>query len=223
MTAGMFCRIWFLVNRDDYWSKLAEVLVGVGENMILNHQLIVYFRLWCLRQYSTHISIQFPDCYPLSMVAGGLQHILIMYTPVLLVPTSMCSNISLCWLACLFSHEKELSGRQQPQSKSSWHLSGSPWHIKYMSFLVMECAAVFLTCRHRLYYYMCSTAMGSCYSYRESKTRYYWSNWLPINSVSSVSLDFKTSGVELILLKVLSCLQAAFFKGSSALIFSILG
>ena len=163
--------------------------------MILNHQLIVYFRLWCLRQYSTHISIQFPDCYPLSMVAGGLQHILIMYTPVLLVPTSMCSNISLCWLACLFSHEKELSGRQQPQSKSSWHLSGSPWHIKYMSFLVMECAAVFLTWRPQLIYYMCFTVMEPCYSYREPRTRYYWSYWWPTYSVYWVSPDYNTIGV----------------------------
>jgi len=43
-------------------------------------------------------------------------------------------HISLCWLAHLFSHEKEVSGQQQPQLKSSWHLSGSPWHKKQKLF-----------------------------------------------------------------------------------------
>jgi len=54
-----------------------------------------------------HISIQFPDCYPLSMVAGGPQHILIMYTPVLLVPTSMCSNIFRSADLHVYSHTKK--------------------------------------------------------------------------------------------------------------------
>ena len=36
MTAGMFCKIWFLIDRDDWWSKLAEVLVGFRDSMILN-------------------------------------------------------------------------------------------------------------------------------------------------------------------------------------------
>jgi len=34
--AGMFCRIWFLINRESWWSKLVEVLVGFKDNAILN-------------------------------------------------------------------------------------------------------------------------------------------------------------------------------------------
>jgi len=34
-TAGMFCRIWFLIDKEDWWSKLAEVLVGFKDSAIL--------------------------------------------------------------------------------------------------------------------------------------------------------------------------------------------
>jgi len=36
MTAGMFCIILFLIDGDDWWSTLAEVLVGFIDGMILN-------------------------------------------------------------------------------------------------------------------------------------------------------------------------------------------
>jgi len=36
ITAGMFCRIRILIDRDDWWSELADVLVGFEDNMILN-------------------------------------------------------------------------------------------------------------------------------------------------------------------------------------------
>jgi len=32
----MFCTIWFLIDRDDWWLELVEVLVGVEESTILN-------------------------------------------------------------------------------------------------------------------------------------------------------------------------------------------
>ena len=71
----------------------------------------------------------------------------------------------------------------------------------------MEYAAVSPTWKPRLVYYMYFTAMEPCYTYRESKTRHYWSNWLPIYSVSWVSLDYQDTGLELILLKVLILMQ----------------
>ena len=119
--------------------------------------------------------------------------------------------------------KKELLGQQQQQLKSSWHLSGLPWHTKHKWFLVMECAAVFLTWKHRLDYCMYFTVTERCYSYRESKTRYYESNWWPMYSVSWVSPGCKTSGLELTLFKVYSCLEAAFFQTSSDFITNILG
>ena len=33
---GMFCIIWFLIDRDNWWSKLAEVLVGFKHSIMLN-------------------------------------------------------------------------------------------------------------------------------------------------------------------------------------------
>jgi len=33
---GMFCIIWFLIDRDDWRSKLAEVLVGFKHSIMLN-------------------------------------------------------------------------------------------------------------------------------------------------------------------------------------------
>jgi len=99
-------------------------------------------------------------------------------------------HISLFWLAYLFLHKKELSGRRQPQSRSSWHLLGSPWHTKHKWFLAMGYEAVSLTWKPRLVYCMYFTAMERSYSYRESKTRYYWSNWWSIYPVSWVSLEY---------------------------------
>jgi len=65
--------------------------------------------------------------------------------------------------------------------------------------------------------------MEHCYSYRELKTRDYWSDWWPIYPVSWVSLDYKTSELELILFKVLLCLQAiSFFQDLSDIISNIL-
>jgi len=31
MTAGMFCRIWFLIDRNHWWLKLAEILVHLKQ------------------------------------------------------------------------------------------------------------------------------------------------------------------------------------------------
>jgi len=169
------------------------------------------------------MSSQSPQCNFLSMVAGGVQHILIIYTPLLLVPFSMCSNIFHFADLHIDSHtKKELPGQQQPQLKSSWHLSGLPWHTKHKGFLVMEYAAEFLTWKPRLVYCMYFTVMERCYSYRESKTEYYWSNWSYIYSVSWVSLVYEMSGLELSLFKVLSCLEASFFRVSSELIRNII-
>jgi len=104
-------------------------------------------------------------------------------------------HVLLSWLAHLFSHKKGLSRRQQPQSKSCWPWSGLPWHTKHKGYSVMGYATVCYTCKPRLVYCMYFTAMERCYSYRESKTRYYQSNWWPIYSVIWVSLDCKTSGL----------------------------
>ena len=112
---------------------------------------------------------------------------------------------------------------QQQQLKSSWHLSGLPWHTKHNRLLVMEYVAVFLTCKHQLDYCMYFTAMERCYSYRELKTRYNWSNWWPIYPVSLVSLEHETSGLELILFEVFFCLEAiAYFLELPAVITGIL-
>jgi len=119
--------------------------------------------------------------------------------------------------------KKELLGQQQQQLKSSWHLSGLPWHTKHNRLLVMEYVAVFLTCKHQLDYCMYFTAMERCYSYRELKTRYNWSNWWPIYPVSLVSLEHETSGLELILFEVFFCLEAiAYFLELPAVITGIL-
>jgi len=117
-------------------------------------------------------------------------------------------HILLCWL--LFLHKKELSGQQPPQSNSSWPLSGSSWHTEHKGFLVMEYVAVFPTWKPRLVYYMYFTAMELCYTYRELQTRHYRSNWLPIYSVSLVSLEYQDTGLELILLKVSILMEAIF-------------
>ena len=206
----MFCTIWFLIDRDDWWSKLAEILVRFKSSTILNPPTDCIFSPGCLCSYLTHISNQLPQCHSLSMVAGGMKHTWMIYGRVSILPLSMCFNIYilLFWLAHLFLHKKELSGQQQLQSKFSWHLSGLPWHTKYKGFSVMECPAGFPTWERQLVYCMCFTAMEHCYSYRESKTRYYWSTWWPVYPVSWVSIDYKTNGPKLILFKVLSCLEA---------------
>ena len=50
--------------------------------------------------------------------------------------------------------------------------------------------------------------MERCYSYRELKTRYNWSNWWPIYPVSLVSLEHETNWIELTLFEVFLCLKA---------------
>ena len=224
MTAGMFCRILFPINRDDWWLTLAEVLVGIKENMILNPPPD--------RIFQNVMSVMIINVY-LESVAGlqvplhgcweGSAHLYKIYNHASSAFEYVFKHIFLWWLAHLFSHKKVISEQQQLQLKSSWHLSGSPWHTKHKWFLVMECAAVFLIWNPRLVYCMSFTAMEPYYSYRESRTREYRSNWWPIYSVSWVSLDYHTSGLELILFKVYSCLQAAFFQSSSDLIINILG
>jgi len=216
ITAGMFCRIWFLMDRVDWWSNLAELLVGFKGSTIPNPPTD--------RIFQTAMSVIILDVY-LESFSGALiplhgcwlnvTHILNIYNSLGSAFAYVFQHISLCWLAHLFTHKKASSGRQQPQSRSSWHLSGSPWHTKHKWFSVMEYAAIFLTWKPQLVYCMYFTAMERCYSYRELKTRYYWSNWLPFYSVSLVSLDHKMSGLELILAKVFSCLQAIFFQDSS--------
>jgi len=145
------------------------------------------------------------------MVAGRIQRIFWIFNTGLLLPMSMYFNISCFADLHIDSHKKELSGQRQQQLKSSWPLSGLPWHTKHSGLLVMEYVAVFPTCKRRLVYCMYFTAMVHCYSYRELRTRYYWSNWQPICSVSLVSLGHETSGLELILFEVFLCLQAIIF------------
>jgi len=151
---------------------------------------------------------QFPQCKFLSTVAGWIQCILMIWYTGILLPLSMCSNIFCFADLLIYSHKKELSGQQQHQLKSSWPLSGLPWHTKHSGLLVVEYVAVFPTCKCRLVYCMYFTAIEHCYSYRESKTRFYWSNWWPIYSVSLVSLGHETSRSELIIFEVILCLQA---------------
>ena len=154
------------------------------------------------------MSNQFPERNFLSMVVGWIKRIFIICNTVLLLPLSMCSNIFCFADLLIYSHKKELSGQQQQQSKSSWPLSGLPWHTKHSGLLVMEYAAVFLTCKHQLDYCMYFTAMERCYSYRELKTRYNWSNWWPIYPVSLVSLEHETNWIELTIFEVFLCLKA---------------
>jgi len=215
----MFWAIWFPIDRDDWWLKLVEILVG-SHGTIFAHQVILIFRLRCLWWYLIHMLIQFLQHYILSIIAGCTQHILMRYTTLLVVYLSRFSAI-FC-LVDLYSYKKVLSEQQQQQLKSSWHLSDLSSHIKHRGYVVMEYAAIFPTWKPRLVYCTCFTAMERCYSYRESKMRYYWSNWWPIYSVTWVSLDRKTSGLEFILSKVLSCLQAVFFLHHSDSILTII-
>ena len=156
------------------------------------------------------------------MVAGWIQHIFRIYTTVFLVPMSMYSNISHFADLQIYSHTKKgLSGRQQHQLKSSWPLSGLPWHTQHRGLLLMEYAAVFPTWELLLVYCMCFTVMEPCYLYRKSKTRYHRSNW-HIHPVSWVSLDSKTRGLKLILFKVISGLEIVFFiNGSELILFAV--
>ena len=191
------------MDRDDWWSELAEVLVGFKQSTILNPptdcifqtaMAMVIFDMYFILVYGGSGSGPLHGCERgYGLISDGIFEYVF-------------KHILLCWL--LFLHKKELPGRQPPQSNSSWPLSGSPWHTKYKGFLVMECAAVFPTWKLRLVYYMYFTAMEPCYTYRESKTRYYWSNWLPVYSVSWVSLDYRDTGLELILLKVSILMEA---------------
>jgi len=224
MTAGMFYRIRFLIDRDDWWLTLAEVLVGFKDSMIINPQTD--------RIFQSAMSVVIVDAYvnsvsvvllPLHGCWGNTTHLDNISDGVSTAFEYVYNHISLCWLVYLFSHKKELSGRQKQQSKSSWFLSGSSWHTKRKWFLAMEYPAVFITWKPRLVYCMYSTAMEHCYSYRESITRYYWSDWWPIYSVSWVSLDYQITGIELTLFKVYSCLRGALYQISSGLISSILG
>ena len=202
MTAGMSCRTLFLIDKDDWWSKLAEVLVGFIESTILDPPTD--------RIFQSAMSALIVDIYVISVSAVLLPlhgcwesttHLDYIYHSVNSAFLYVFYHISLCWLAYWFSHKKELSGWQQPQLKSSWHLSGSPWHTKHSRFLVMEYAPVFFTWKLQLVYCMYFIAMEPCYLYRESSTRYYWSSWWPIYLVSWVSLDYTTSGLNSFLSK----------------------
>jgi len=180
--AGMFCRIWSLINRDDWRSKLAELLVGLKDSTILNLPADHIFSDCDICGDSWHIyRIIFRTVIPSPWLLDG--------------PNTFCQYILHSWLCRIvriwlckprrfFSHKKVLPGWQQQWSKSSWPLSGLPWHSKHRAFLVMEYAVAFLTCKPRLVYYMYFTAMEPCYLYRESKTRYHWSDWWPIDPVS---------------------------------------
>ena len=169
-----------------------------------------------------HMLNQFPQFKFFSMVAGWIKRIFLIFYTGLMLPLSMCSNI-FCFADLLIYSHKELSGQQRHQLKSSWPLSGLPWHTKRSRLLVVEYVAVFLTCKRRLVYCMYFTAMEHCYSYRELKTRYYWSNWQPIYSVYLVSLGHETSGLELIIFEVVPCLEAfAFFLQLPGVIIGVL-
>ena len=81
---------------------------------------------------------------------------------------------------CFSPHKKASPERQQQQSKSSWRLSGLPWHIKHKGFLVMEYLLIFLICRPQLVYCMCFTTMEHSYSYHELNPGCYRFSWWPI-------------------------------------------
>ena len=74
MTAGMFCRSWFLIDRANWQSKLAEVLVSFEDSTILDPTMD-FFRLRCPWWWVKYMLNQFPQCYPLSMVAGWVHRI----------------------------------------------------------------------------------------------------------------------------------------------------
>jgi len=220
----MFWGIWFLIDRDDWWSKSAEVLVSFKDTTIHNPPTDYIFQ--------SAMSVMIVEVYigSVSGLLAPLHGCWLNHTHLANIQIHLDSafeyafyHISFFWLANLFSYKKELSGQQQPQSKSSWLWSGSPWHTKHKGFLVMEYAAAFLTWKLQLVYCMYFTAMEPCYSSRESTTRYYWSNWLPIYSVSWVSLNYRNSGLELILFKVLICMEASSDLNGSDRIMAILG
>ena len=170
MTAGMFCTIWFLIDRN-WWSKIVEVLVGFQDSTWHTADRI----------FQTSMSLLILDAYNQSVSAllVPVHGCWVNDTPLYYTQNKLTSTYEyvfqhglLCWLAHLFSHKKELSGRQQPQSKSCWPWSGLPWHTKDKRFSVMGYAAVFYTCKPRLVSCMCFTAMEPCYSYRECKGLY---------------------------------------------------
>ena len=61
--AGLLCKIWFLIDKDDWWSKLAEVLVGFEDSAILNPPTDCNFQ--------SSISVLIVDVY-LESVSGVL-------------------------------------------------------------------------------------------------------------------------------------------------------
>jgi len=173
MTAGMLSRIRFLIDRDVWWLTLVEVLVCFKDSMVINPQTDCIFQ--------SAMSVVVVDAF-LNSVSGALlplhgcwlnpSHLSNISNGVSTAFEYVYNHVSLCWLAYLFSNKKELSGQQWPQSKSSWHLLGLPWHTRHKWFLVMEYLAVFLTWKLQLVYYMYFTTMEPCYSYCESK------NWI---------------------------------------------
>ena len=222
--AGMCCKIWFLIDRDDWRSKLAEVLVGFKDSTICNPPTDCIFQsAMSVMIVGVYVRSVSRALLPLHSCWENPIHLDNVYNILNSAFEYVFKHILLWWLVHLFSHKKALSGRQQPQSKSSWPLSGLPWHIKHKGCLVTEYAAIFLTWKPRLVYCMCFTAMEHCYSYRESKTRYYWCNWLHIYSVSWVSLDYRNSGLKFILFKVLICMEVSSDLNGSDLITAILG
>ena len=89
--AGMFCIILFLIDRDDWWSKLAEVLVGFKDSIILNPPTEHIFQ-------STISVVIFGiyvesvlDRYYLSTIAGWMKRIF-EHMSVLILRCSACST-----------------------------------------------------------------------------------------------------------------------------------
>jgi len=114
------------MDRDDWWSELAEVLVGFKQSTILNPptdcifqtaMAMVIFDMYFILVYGGSGSGPLHGCERgYGLISDGIFEYVF-------------KHILLCWL--LFLHKKELPGRQPPQSNSSWPLSGSPWHTKY--------------------------------------------------------------------------------------------
>ena len=107
MTAGMICRIRFMIDRNDWWSKIVEVLVGFKDSTIPNAQLIAFFRLRCLCWYLTHMPTHLVECYSLSMVAGGMKCIYLIQHTDLAVPMSTCSNMFCVADLHIYCHTKK--------------------------------------------------------------------------------------------------------------------
>jgi len=157
------------------------------------------------------------------MVAGQIKHIFWIYNTVLLVPLSMCYNIFHSDLH-IYSHTKSII--RATTTAIEVLLTFIRFTMTYKTQRVFGDGI-----RSRISHMQTSTHLLYVF-YRDGtllfipwvQTGCYWPNWWPIRSVSLVSIDHKTSGLELIVFKVFSCLQAiSFFLNLPDAVLTILG